>query len=178
MSKIVRIPEAILSAKTRPVNFKGIKLDRIVKDMKNTLNQATNPKGVGLAAPQIGLPWQIFIIKPTDDSDCQVFINPQIIKHSECQTAHKNDQYKLEGCLSIPNIWGQVNRFSEIELTYLDEKGKQKTGVFTDFEAIIIQHEMDHLNGILFPQRALEQKHKLYQSIRKRNKEELTEIDI
>ena len=71
---------------------------------------------------------------------------------------------KLEGCLSLKDIWGDVVRSPEVTLEYFDEKGKKHTKTFNGFLATIIQHEMDHLEGILFPKRVLEQKGTLYKS--------------
>lgn len=70
---------------------------------------------------------------------------------------------RLEGCLSIPRIWAPVRRQKTVRLSYLDQQGKEKTASFTGFKAIIIQHEIDHLEGLLFTQRALEQNSQIYE---------------
>src|SRR5581483_3841054 len=78
---------------------------------------------------------------------------------------NKNKKKKLfEGCLSVPNFWGNVTRAKEITLTWQDEKGKQCTKEFKGFMATIIQHEIDHLDGILFTKHVMEQGEKLYKS--------------
>lgn len=141
--------------------------------MENALISAQDPKGVGLAAPQIGVKYTIFIAKPTDKSKIQVFINPKKLAISNEQLAtgnkklrsHKSKQpKKLEGCLSLISIWGEVKRPENILLAYFDEKGIKHTKTFKGFMATIIQHELDHLEGILFPRRVLEQKGQLYKS--------------
>jgi len=146
--------------------------------MKQTLLAAKDPEGVGLAAPQVGHPLQLFITKPTPKSSIYVFINPKISLNEKIthltvnddrqrklnKTAVKKSQTKLEGCLSLPNIWGEVIRDPHITISYLDEKGNTHNRKFKALFATIIQHEIDHLNGILFPKRVLEQKRTLYKS--------------
>lgn len=150
--------------------------------MYQALLSAKDPVGVGLAAPQVGKSLQIFIAKPTLKSPIQVFVNPKIIektetecltndsgrlqklnKDSEKSKATKKET-KLEGCLSLPNIWGEVKREPKITISYLDGKGNLSTRKFSGFLATVIQHEIDHLQGILFPKRVLEQKGILYKS--------------
>lgn len=94
-------------------------------------------------------------------------------KAKEKSGIDKNIQ--LEGCLSLPNVWGEVNRSPMVTLSYLDEDNKARTRKFKEFVATIIQHEMDHLNGILFPKRVLEQKGKLYKSRRNEKGEDVFE---
>jgi peptide deformylase len=148
--------------------------------MKAALRAATNPKGVGLAAPQIGEPWRLFITRPTEKSAIRVFINPTIVHISESKTDGVPErENKLEGCLSIPKIWGRVDRASELTLDYQDETGTTHQESFTGFLATIIQHETDHTNGVLFVQRILEQKGKLYQSATDEiGKEILEEVEL
>lgn len=148
--------------------------------MKATLRAATNPKGVGLAAPQIGEPWRVFITRPTKKSDIRVFINPEILTSSHDLTDGVPERdNKLEGCLSIPKIWGRVKRPQTLTLKYQDETGASHEEQFSGFIATIIQHETDHTNGILYVQRVLEQKGKLYQSTRdEEGKEILEEVTI
>ncbi len=171
MLKIVTAPNPVLSQKAKPVKKVNKEIKRIIQDMITALNQATDPIGVGLAAPQVGLPLQIFITKPTLKSKISVFINPKVIKTSE-QAVKKeikpkpkrNKPLKLEGCLSIPNIWGEVKRKPSIRISYLDENGNKRVKTFTGFMATIIQHELDHLQGVLFPKKVIEQKNTLFKS--------------
>ena len=102
--------------------------------------------------------------------------NPEIVKKSHLVTDGIPERSnKLEGCLSIPNVWGKVHRVSTLTLQYQDEKGEQRKEAFSGFLATIIQHETDHINGILFTQRVLEQKEKLFQVTSDENGEELLE---
>ena len=192
--KIVTVPNPVLQTKVFPIKLIDLSIRKIIKDMIVALENQTDPQGVGLAAPQIGKPLAIFIIKPRADSKISVFINPSILtlemrskkldmevgsgktemgnvkKKSSTHprggrtdsSGLKNRKTKLEGCLSIPKIWGRVTRSDKVLLEYMDEKGKHQKKWFSGFEAIIIQHEMDHLSGTLFTQRVLEQKGKLY----------------
>ena len=155
--------------------------------MKVTLVHTTDPRGVGLAAPQIGKSVRIFIVKPSDKSRVMVFINPEIIAQSsevDYVKRPKKDlsekaSKKLEGCLSLPTIWGPVLRSSSITISYLDEYGKSHKKKFSNFLATIIQHEIDHLNGILFTKRVLEQKGTLYKSSKNEKGEDVfEEIEI
>lgn len=178
MLNIISAPNPVLSQKTKPV----AKIDKgvlnLIEEMKKSLNSATDPVGVGLAAPQVGKELRIFIAKPLVKSAVYVFINPKIItqkeKLSKAKSANRRTR-KLEGCLSLPNIWGEVQRYNEVNLDYLDEKGKSHNKKFKGFLATIIQHEIDHLNGVLFPKRVLEQKGTLYKSEKNKKGEDVFE---
>jgi len=180
MGHIVVTPNPILSVPARTVTSFDKRLIKLIRDMKKALLGAKNPKGVGLAAPQIGEHWRIFITRPTEKSDIRVFINPEIIKRSDGKTDGVPErENKLEGCLSIPKIWGRVERTQSLTLRYQDETGNPHEEQFTGFLATIIQHETDHTNGVLFVQRVLEQKGKLYQSAKDEDgKETLEEVTI
>jgi peptide deformylase len=175
MLKIIIAPNSVLSNKTKSV----IKVDKdvlaLIKQMEETLNFATDPIGVGLAAPQVDKSLAIFIAKPTDKAKLQVFINPRITKVEESASKSKGKTKKLEGCLSLKDIWGEVERAKAVWLDYMDEAGKQHHKKFTGFIATIIQHEVDHLNGILFPKRVLEQKGILYESKKNSKGEDIFE---
>jgi peptide deformylase len=197
--KIVTAPNPILSVISEPISGIDRLAIRVIEQMKKALISTTDPKGVGLAAPQIGKSLQIFLAKPTDKSKISVFINPKIIEKSSEQSFAKKsarntlqikagepkkdkneeDIKKLEGCLSLPNIWGPVLRASSLTLTFLDEQGILHKQKFSGFMATIIQHEMDHLVGVLFPKRVLEQQGTLYKSHKnKKGEDEFEEIEI
>ncbi len=139
-----------------------------------TLDAQTDPQGVGLAAPQVGVGQAVFIMKPAEDGPTTACINPHILekkgtarpmtKKKGSQEKRKSDSHnKLEGCLSIPKIWGAVARYPALTLEYQDEKGAVHKKQFSGFEAIIVQHEMDHLQGVLFTSRSLSQDYHLYE---------------
>ena len=173
MLKIVSIPNPVLTGGTKKVVQFDEKLAKLVKNMDQTLVAQTNPQGVGLAAPQVGIDLAIFIIKPTPEAKTEAFINAKILESvTETVNSNKSDtktektkkkKRKLEGCLSIPKIWGPVERAKKVHLEYQDLEGKIIKKWFSDFKAVIIQHEVDHLNGVLFTQRALEQNGQLYE---------------
>jgi len=178
MSSLVQLPNPILTTPSKPVTFFDKKLTSMIADMKHVLVSAKNPKGVGLAGPQAGFPYQIFLTKPTDKDVIRVFINPKILASSKNMTKSVPErENKLEGCLSIPTVWGQVKRHESLTLQYQDEQGTLHEETFSGFLATIIQHETDHVNGILFTHRVLEQKGKFYQTARdEKGKEVLEEL--
>ncbi len=167
MKSIVHVPHTVLSTPAKRVTMFDKKLYMLLADMNTSLLSTKNPKGVGLAAPQIGEPYCVFLTRPNEKSGIRVFINPEIIKRSdEITDGVPERENKLEGCLSIPKIWGKVKRARTLRLRYHDEHGKPHEENFEGFLATIIQHETDHINGILFTQRVLEQKQKLYQTVK------------
>ncbi len=183
--KIVQAPEQVLAqeAKAVPVIDKSIK--NLLKEMEATLAKASDPEGVGLAAPQVGKSLQIFIIRESPDSPLLTMINPKIEKffdapkQSRKGRTDKKKGVQLEGCLSLKDIWGVVKRYYGIELSYLDENGEKHTQKFTGFLATIVQHEFDHLQGFLFTKRVLEQKNQLYRSVKNNDGEtEFEEITL
>lgn len=167
MLKIVQAPQTVLTTPANKIPQIDKAVHKLIAEMKETLDHASDPEGVGLAAPQVGKSLQLFIIKPTARSKIQVFINPVLTFPTQpSRKKKKTENIKLEGCLSLYNIWGVVNRFEVVHLSYQDETGAQHNRVFKGFLAIIIQHEFDHLQGILFPRRVFEQNSKLYKALK------------
>lgn len=176
MRSIVKVPNTVLTTPAERIMVFDKKLGKIIDEMKTSLRATRKPKGVGLAAPQVGLALRLFITRPKDDDPIRVFINPEVINHSETQTDGVPDRNnKLEGCLSIDAIWGKVKRATAISLRYQDESGVSHEEAFTGFLATIIQHETDHTNGILFTHRVLEQKGKLFQTVTDEDGKEVLE---
>ncbi len=166
--KIVHTPSDVLHLTASKVDVIDKKIKELVVEMIHTLNHQKDPEGVGLAAPQVGVSKQIFIIKPESDSIPQTFINPKILKledipqKSTGKKKKKGQRVQLEGCLSIPKIWGEVKRFDRVNIEWTDENNEKHTEWFEGFPATIIQHEMDHLHGLLFTRHVLEQSNSLY----------------
>jgi len=176
------VPNETLRLVAKPVDRLDKRVLNIVKDMIKTLKEAKNPKGVGLAASQIGAGLRIFLIRPIKNGPITVFINPEITHYSQRTTHPTAKKGVYEGCLSIPNHYAPLERSSSVTVKYQtlttspltplqnfgegNARGKvvEKTQVFSGFPAHVIQHEMDHLNGILFIDRCLEQNAKLYKS--------------
>jgi peptide deformylase len=184
MFKIVQSPDPVLAKVAQKIPKIDKTIHDLIKDMIVTLEAQTDPEGVGLAAPQIGKSLQLFIIKENPDSPVSVFINPAITLESFAiptptdatgKDKKKKKETKLEGCLSLQDIWGVVHRSPKVTITYQNEKGENKTETYDGFFATIIQHEYDHLQGILFPRRVLEQKGKLYKSTKEKNGENIFE---
>ncbi len=168
MLKIVHIPNPVLTTPSKPVTVFDNKLQKLLKDMVEALDACVDPQGVGLAAPQVGIGQQIFIMKPTEDAAPKAYINPKIIEtqtlpETPMEKKKRKEGSSLEGCLSIPRIWSPVTRPNRVLLEYQDATGETHTEWFSGFEAVIVQHEVDHLQGILFTQRAIEQNSQLYE---------------
>ncbi len=180
MTKIIIIPNLILRQKSIPAEI-NTETKTLVKQLKETLMAEEGTiKGVGLAAVQIGIPKKIFLAYSKKSNKLLTFINPQITWYSKSKTKGIPDsKNKYEGCLSLPNKWGLVCRAKAIKITYQSESGIIQSRKFADQIATIIQHEYDHLWGILFIDRILEQKGKIYELAKDENdKEYLKEIKI
>jgi peptide deformylase len=133
-------PAEVLEKKCRPVVKFDRKLAKLLDDMYDTMIEHD---GVGLAAPQIGIDEQIAIVDIDDESGTIEMINPHIINTSGEQTGP-------EGCLSFPDLFGEVTRPNNVKIEAFDRKGKKFTLEAEGFLARAIQHEMDHLDGVLF----------------------------
>lgn len=138
--KITKLGEDILRETAKPVEVIDDKIRQLAEDMFETMIEAD---GVGLAAPQIGLSMRMFVLI-ADDNVRRVFINPQIIKTSEEMSNYD------EGCLSIPQVYETISRPARVTVQAFNEKGKPFTLDADGFLARIIQHEYDHLNGVVF----------------------------
>ena len=139
--KIYVYGSPILRKKAAKITKVDKKLEKIIHDMFITMEN-NEPRGVGLAATQVGLLQAFFIYELEEDKG--VVINPEII---EKRGETEKDE---EGCLSVPGVYGIVERPTEIVVTYLDLNGKRHEEVISGLKARIFQHETDHLNGIIF----------------------------
>ncbi|HLC94737.1 MAG TPA: peptide deformylase [Patescibacteria group bacterium] len=165
--KIITTPHTILTVHAKPVKKFDNKLMRLVEDMQETLEAQHDPPGVGLAAPQIDIPLQLFITKSSKKAPVRIYCNPKVLQTvNESAQVNSNEQdtrTKLEGCLSIPRIWGEVKRDEKILLHYQTIDAKVREEWISGFEAIIVQHEIDHLQGVLFTHRVMEQKGEIFE---------------
>lgn len=147
---IVSVPDPVLRRKAHKVTEFGKDFQTLVDNMIETLRDAP---GVGLAAPQVGLAQQLIVVEYGDDEDetvpkrLFVVANPEIIHTSE-ETVEG-----LEGCLSVPDLVGSVERFQSVVVKGLNRYGKPVKIKAEDWLARIFQHEIDHLDGILFTDR-------------------------
>lgn len=165
--KIVGTKDPILRAKAKPVAKIDKKILLLIKNMQETLASQKDPEGVGLAAPQVGKSLRIFVVDYKNLK--RVVVNPKILsiqnlsKNTKTKgTKRKSRKEILEGCLSLPHFYGPIERNKSIKIKYLNEKGIETTETFLGFYAQIIQHEIDHLNGVLFVDKILEQKAPIY----------------
>jgi peptide deformylase len=158
--KIVSVTDPVLRKKTKPVKKIDKKIKGLIKDLKDTLLAQSDPEGVGLAAPQIGKSLSIFAMKP--DKNITIIINPKVVSIKGKKKIKKPPK-TFEGCLSLPHYYGPLVRPKHITIEYLSENGEKKVKTFKDFPAQVIQHEIDHLNGVLFVDHLLEKKLPLYE---------------
>ncbi|MBC7878870.1 MAG: peptide deformylase [Anaerolineales bacterium] len=163
LRQIVNLPEPILRRKAKPVTKFDKDLQTLIDDMIETMRDAP---GVGLAAPQINIPEQLAVIEYSEEDEEEEFeseeaedrplkpkklyvlINPEIIKVSEEKVLG------VEGCLSMPGLQGEVERHEAIQVKALNRYGKPQKLKVDGWMARIFQHEIDHLNGVLFTDRA------------------------
>jgi peptide deformylase len=128
------------------------KVDRNIQDLVQGMFEAMEKgNGLGLAAPQVGELKRLFVTRIPEDTP-RVFINPEILATSEEQISYE------EGCLSIPGLYAEVTRPSWVTVQARDEKGKLFTIDVSGLLARVVQHELDHLNGVLFIDRLPEKK--------------------
>ena len=138
-------PAPILRQKSKRVKAVDGSIKKLVTDMIETLH--ANPARVGLAAPQVGVPLRVIVIGIPEEKDIAL-INPEIVRHS-IETNLDN-----EGCLSIPGYMGEVERYDTITVKGLNRHGQPLKIKANGWMARIIQHEIDHLEGVLFIDRA------------------------
>ncbi len=143
--KIITYPNEILSTKAKPVEIINKRIKDLIEEMKKIMI-ANN--GVGLAANQIGENLAIFIAQNNDE--ILEFINPKII------SLKGQEKIVEEGCLSLPRVWGYLKRYPEVTVEYQNIWNKRKRKKAKDLLAQIIQHEVDHLEGKLFTEKAIE----------------------
>ncbi len=148
--EIVKYPHPALRWKSSPVTAINAELRTIVREMFDLMYEA---KGIGLAANQVALPLRLFVLNltadPAETDEEFVFINPEIVRR-------KGNQEAEEGCLSMPNLYGDVRRADEIVVHAYGLDGQPFELTIDDLASRAIQHETDHLDGILFTDRMTE----------------------
>jgi peptide deformylase len=146
---IVEVPDPRLREISKPVDSVDESVRTLVADMFETMYEAP---GIGLAAIQVGVPKRILVIdlqEPEEEGgepvkDPRVFINPEIVEHSDREVPY------TEGCLSVPDQYADVDRPDRIRARWLDLDGNAHDEEITGMLAVCLQHEMDHLEGVLF----------------------------
>ena len=142
--EILVVPNPVLKLVSQPVDKVDDELRALMDDMLETMYDAP---GIGLAAIQIGVPKRVIVMDisgPDDEKAPRYFVNPEIIWSSEDTAPYE------EGCLSIPDIYDEVERPARVKLKYLNYQGEEVIEDADGLFAVCIQHEMDHLEGVLF----------------------------
>ncbi len=140
---IFQYPEPVLRKKTKKVEDFDANLKLLIEDMAETMYDAP---GIGLAAPQIGESIKLIVVNITKEeatNEYMAIVNPEIVEK-------EGNQIDEEGCLSVPDLMANVKRYKKITIAYQDQDGKDMELTAEDRFAVVLQHEMDHLNGILF----------------------------
>ncbi|MFT5702280.1 MAG: peptide deformylase [Desulforhopalus sp.] len=142
--KIYQYPEHVLRKETKKVTQFDENLAQLVVDMGETMYEAP---GIGLAAPQVGKSLKLIVVDISKDPDGEkefmAMVNPEIIDHD-------GRQVDEEGCLSVPELTANVDRYKKITVSFQDLEGNPKKLTTEDRFAVVLQHEIDHINGILF----------------------------
>ena len=145
---IILVPDARLKTPCAPVERFDEELRRLVEDLTDTMR--AGPGSVGVAAPQIGEMLRVAVVDTSahrkfgpDSQGFFALVNPRII-------AHEGERLGREGCMSLPDFTANVKRFQSVTVQFQTVEGEEKTLRCEDFEAVAMQHEIDHLDGILF----------------------------
>ena len=141
---ILTLPDPVLRKKAKPVERIDAELRRLMDDMLATMYDAP---GIGLAAPQVGVLRRLIVMDPAKDEAPKsplVMVNPEMLERSEEMRTHE------EGCLSIPDFTAEVERPARTRVSYIDREGKKREAELEGIWSTLVQHEIDHLNGVLF----------------------------
>lgn len=136
--------DPVLREKAKPIKEVTPSVLRLLDHLKDTLHSTSN--GVGLAAPQIGISKRAIVVE-IEEGDLMEMINPELVEM-------EGQEEGWEGCLSVPGVEGTVPRATKVKVRYLTRQGEEKILCADDFLARVIQHEVDHLEGVLFIDRA------------------------
>lgn len=157
--EVLVYPNPLLKEEAAEVTSLTDEVKQVIQDLKDTMLSSSH--STGIAATQIGELYRIVVIdasrnkKCTENNGLTVMINPEIIEHNGMITFR-------EGCMSVPDFTGNVNRAEQIVVHYLDESMEQKLLDTKGFEAVLIQHETDHLDGTLFIDRVISKRTDLF----------------
>ena len=144
LREILVVPDPVLKLVSMPVDAVDDELRALMDEMLETMYAAP---GIGLAAIQVGVPKRVIVMdlaRPEEEAQPRYYVNPEILWASEDTAPYE------EGCLSVPEIYDEVERPARVKLRYLDYHGKQVEEDAEGLFAVCIQHEMDHLQGVLF----------------------------
>jgi len=144
LKPLIILPDPVLRQVSNPVGRVDDAVRKLASDMLDTMYDAP---GIGLAAIQVGEPLRLLVIdlaKEGEDPAPHVFINPEIVASSDARSVYE------EGCLSIPDYYAEVERPAQVTVDYIDRQGRQQQLAADGLMATCLQHEIDHLNGVLF----------------------------
>jgi peptide deformylase len=140
--------KAELRQRSEPASVFGRQVRRLIRDLKDTLQASSD--GVGLAAPQINVHLRVVVVGLGTETEVKwqagppvALVNPQIIEASD-------ERRDFDGCLSFPGLYGETKRPHYLRVTGLDEQGHPFECIFEGFNAVLVHHEIDHLDGVLF----------------------------
>lgn len=158
---ILTVPHQVLRKKSAPIQRLTAEVQSQVVELIDAMKSAHNPEGVGLSFPQIGYNLRGFVTYL--EKRIKIYLNPVLLDLSEEKTLGGTaERPTLEGCLSIPWLYGPVWRSKKVKIQAMDEKGHEFTKVLGSFPARLIQHEYDHLDGALFTDYTLRDNLPLY----------------
>lgn len=165
----IALPNQNIRQKSKEVVAFDKSIEQVVKDLTETAQVQTDPIALGLAAPQIGIFKKIFVARIRNKF--KHFVNPVITKFATKEAT------LMEGCFSVPQIYGNTIRPTEVDIKFQDMHGKWLKAHFKGLAAKIVQHEFDHLNGILFVDHVYSQNGKVFKVIKdKKGKEQFVEV--
>jgi peptide deformylase len=157
---IVQYPDPILKTPCRKVAHLDSDVIQLIQDLIDTMDFCP-PRTVGIAAPQVGAPWRVAVVDASRNPKYDpghgllTLINPEIVDH-------RGEQFFREGCLSIPDYTANIRRWEYVTVEAIDVFGKSMTVEASGFESVVLQHEIDHLDGILFLDRVANAKTDLF----------------
>lgn len=138
---VIKMDNPLLHRKAKKVSKIDDSIQKLIDDMVETMHDVG---GAGLAAPQVGVPLQVVVIQVPDEEDVITLINPEIVKTSE------ESEMMTEGCLSLPGYRAEVKRFTSVTVRARDRQGKLIRIKGEELLAQVLQHEVDHINGIVY----------------------------
>jgi peptide deformylase len=141
---IIKLPDPVLRRKAEPVENVDDGVRALLRDMLDTMYDAP---GIGLAGPQVGVSRRLVVIDTAREEEPKaprLLINPEILSAGDERRVHE------EGCLSIPEVYAEIERPALVRVRYVDEAGRIQEEDFRDLLATVVQHEIDHLDGVLF----------------------------
>ena len=171
LRRILHYPEPLLKQKSLPVTEFNAELKQLAEDMVETMYDAP---GVGLAAPQVGELKRLIILDCSakdEPADLIVAVNPEVITGD-------GESLEEEGCLSVPGFWASVKRYAEVTMRYQDVEGQTHERQADGLLAVGIQHEIDHLEGILFVDRLSPLKRSIFKKKYMKMLKEREETDV